>query len=140
VTGPSGGGTGPEPATRPGRADDPFNCQGVVRVNTDVHPVSARGGSGSLSHAPSGREAGLVPVLARVVELGRGPPALVRWVRDRLGRAGGVGAGRGPAVRQLARELARLLARDGAVGTLPHHAGRTLRLPAGREPQSGERT
>lgn len=28
----------------------------------------------------------LLPIIARAIESGRGPPALVRWVRERLGR------------------------------------------------------
>jgi hypothetical protein len=58
---------------------------------------------------PSAEEARFVPILRRAVELGRGPPWLVAWLRDRLARLGEPNLSAGPTVaRRLARELARL--------------------------------
>ncbi len=53
----------------------------------------------------------LTPLVARVIELGRGPPALVRWVSARLGSG------------MPAPELATLLAREFAPAA---PAGETL--------------
>lgn len=71
---------------------------------------------------------GLIPVVARAVELGRGPPDLVRWVRDRFAALGGeAGTDHGrPVLRRVANELARLLPRAGSADTLRAGVGMTL--------------
>jgi hypothetical protein len=59
----------------------------------------------------------LMPVVARAIDLGRGPPALVRWL------AGGLGRGHDP--RELASRLARVL-RAGGEGTRQAHLADTV--------------
>ncbi|HKB03755.1 MAG TPA: hypothetical protein VKD90_16140 [Gemmataceae bacterium] len=67
------------------------------------------------------------PVLARVIELGRGPPGLVRWVQEQLERpAAAPPAARASAILRLAGELSRLLRRAGAGATLAAYSRRTL--------------
>jgi hypothetical protein len=63
----------------------------------------------------------LLLVLARVIDLGQGPPGLVSWARGRLsvwGAPGGTieGACGALVLRRLARELVRLLPPDGGLG------------------------
>ncbi|AWM40696.1 hypothetical protein GobsT_07700 [Gemmata obscuriglobus] len=67
-------------------------------------------GCGNAGRDPGAR---LLPLIARVIDLGRGPPGLVQWVTARLGC--GLGA------RELAHRLAGELARPGAgaADTLP---------------------
>ena len=74
--------------------------------------------AGSDDSTPDAR-ALLTPLVARVIELGRGPPALVRWVAIRLGRGGS------------ARELAARLARE--FPRRSHHTTDTL----GAVPRAG---
>jgi hypothetical protein len=57
----------------------------------------------------------LLPVLARVVRLGRGPAGLVEWVRERRDRAGGP-ADPGHLLR-LAAELGSCLRQNALAGT-----------------------
>jgi hypothetical protein len=65
-------------------------------------------------------ETRLVPVVARAVELGRGPPWLVRWVRSQL--TGPAVAADPTIVRRLARDLARLVGSTGVAETIPDRA------------------
>lgn len=69
----------------------------------------------------------LLPVIARAVELGRGPPGLVGWVREQL-RGEPPGDPTAPdRVGRLARELARRLAADPASDTIVGQTRPTLR-------------
>ena len=68
----------------------------------------------------------LMPVLARVLEVGGGPPALRNWVRSAAGAESGVAKDDG-LVRDLARRLADRLNRGGLWGTLAHEHGQTVR-------------
>ena len=67
--------------------------------------------------APAAEATRLVPVLVRAIELGRGPPGLVRWLAGRLPpdpRARPPEA----AVARLAAELNRVLRRTGRAETV----------------------
>jgi hypothetical protein len=55
-----------------------------------------------------------VPIVTRAAETGRGPPWLVRWVRDRVGPSADART-----VRRLAGDLARLVTPAGVAETLP---------------------
>jgi hypothetical protein len=60
----------------------------------------------------------LIPIIARVIELGRGPPGLVWWVQNRLLEVSAAAGtyhplSRKPIVRWLAYELAQALLKDG---------------------------
>jgi hypothetical protein len=80
----------------------------------------------------------LLPVLARVLDLGHGPPALVSWVRDRLrvwnAPGGDPEPARGaPVLLRLARELVRLLPPGGIGGIGSEDLRQTL---CGLRPQT----
>jgi hypothetical protein len=93
----------------------------------------------SWSGLPIESEARLVPILTRVIELGRGVPGLVRWVQGRLGESAPMATG--PEARRLARELAGVLRRIGTEETRadPVGAWQTLTLPApAGHPGTGE--
>jgi hypothetical protein len=66
----------------------------------------------------------LVPVLARAIELGRGPAGLLGWVLEQLPASIGP-AEREPLARRLAGELTRYVARHALAGT--RNGGETLR-------------
>lgn len=54
--------------------------------------------------------ANLAPIIARAVELGRGPHGLMGWIRGQMEPPGGCELeARGPTVGRLAEELARIL-------------------------------
>lgn len=77
-----------------------------------------------------GTGSALEPVVARVMEVGAGPPALVAWVRTQLGAAppaspGEVGLRRAQA-RVLAARLGRVLGRGRAATTAAEDRGQTL--------------
>ena len=76
-------------------------------MTTNEHP-------GPGSWAPPTDAARLVPVLTRAIELGHGPPALMRWLSARVGES------RPPAgaVPRLAAELTRAVRRAGVAETL----------------------
>jgi hypothetical protein len=63
--------------------------------------------------APSAEATRLVPVLTRAIELGQGPPALMRWLAGRLGGS------RPPAgaVTRLAAELTQVVRGAGVAET-----------------------
>jgi hypothetical protein len=75
---------------------------------------------------------GLVPVIVRILELGRGSSAAVRWVRHQLHSRRGPHAAHNlprdePLVRQMARELAAwLLTHDPIAETLIGEARPTV--------------
>ena len=101
----------------------------------DFNRLSLSGfdGFSSLPHGAPAAEARLVPILARAIELGRGPPGLVQWVRGRLA-AGGAESNTGPGavphkplLRRLAGELARVLRPGGVDETLTDRFRQTLR-------------
>lgn len=89
----------------------------------------------SASGLPAGTEGEvqcLVPLIARVLDLGRGPPALVRWVRRRLAAVGAPAGRASPARRKLlllrlARDLAAQLRPDDRRATVAARA--TVRAP-----------
>lgn len=74
----------------------------------------------------------LTPLVARVIELRRGPPALVRWVTARLGW--------GLCPRDLATRLAREFVRSGlpAVDTTPAADPRATRGASADRPRDPE--
>jgi hypothetical protein len=74
---------------------------------------------------PGDGVARLVPVLARVLELGRGPGALAGWVRPQIPPAVAPAA-RARLARRLAGELARHLLPQARVATQHDGAGETL--------------
>jgi PAS domain S-box-containing protein len=84
-------------------------------------------------------EARLIPVLARALDLGRGPPGLVSWVRSRVpasvtaGRDDGV-ARRGTLLKRLAGELSRMLPQSALETIVGRGSQPTLRAPAADEP------
>ncbi len=86
-------------------------------MSNDSWSVRRLGGRGA--DRPGGGPAHLVPIIARVVDLGRGPPGLVAWVHGRLdgGRPPG-SAAREAVVHRLAVELAVTLGRAGAADTV----------------------
>ncbi|HVK12890.1 MAG TPA: hypothetical protein VM597_29325 [Gemmataceae bacterium] len=59
----------------------------------------------------------LIPILARVLDLGRGPQGLVRWVQDRVADAPS-GPGRTSVLNQLAGELTVEIRRGAWAGTV----------------------
>jgi hypothetical protein len=59
----------------------------------------------------------LIPILARVLDLGRGPRGLVRWVQDRVAAAP-MGPGRTNVLNQLAGELTVEIRRGAWAGTV----------------------
>lgn len=69
------------------------------------------------SGAPAAEAARLVPVLARVIELGSGPPGLVRWLAGRV-PPGPRARPPDAAVAPLAAELHRLIHRAGVAETV----------------------
>jgi len=109
-------------------------------VNTNGVSIPGWGSHGpSWGGVPTESEARLVPILTRVIELGRGAPGLVQWVQGRLG--GSAPAAPQPVARQLARELAGALRRIGVEETRvdPVGAWHTLPLPRpGRAPAAAE--
>jgi hypothetical protein len=68
----------------------------------------------AISWTPSPEAARLVPVLNRAIELGHGPPALMRWLS---GRVDGARPAAGTVTR-LAAELTRAVRRAGVTETL----------------------
>jgi hypothetical protein len=86
----------------------------------DTYDPSRRQGSGASSDGrPPVDEARFVPILTRAAELGRGPPWLVGWIRERLVRLGEPSRPADPAVaRRLACELARLVRPAGLTSTV----------------------
>ena len=68
----------------------------------------------SASWTPAPEAARLVPVLTRAIEVGHGPPALMRWLSGRLGETH-PSAG---AVTRLAAELTRAVRRAGVAETV----------------------
>ena len=69
------------------------------------------------SAAPLAEATRLVPVLARAIELGTGPPGLMHWLAERL--PSGHGTRPPPAsVARLAAELNRVLRRAGVAETV----------------------
>jgi hypothetical protein len=76
-------------------------------VNADPTPVPNSVQPSLVGGPAAGR---FIPVVARVIELGRGPPGLVRWVREHLdGARASQPVARASAVRRLAGELTRLI-------------------------------
>src|SRR5437762_3241820 len=74
--------------------------------------------------------AALIPVLARTVEVGGGPPGLRNWVRAAVGGAGIDPSGGGAndrLVRDLARRLAGRVNRGGLRGTVAQEHRQTVR-------------
>jgi hypothetical protein len=59
----------------------------------------------------------LIPILARVLDLGRGPQNLVRWVQDRVGDAP-AGPARTSVLNRLAGELTVEIRRGAWAGTV----------------------
>ena len=59
----------------------------------------------------------LIPILARILDLGRGPQGLVRWVQDRVGDAP-AGPARATVLNRLAGELAGEIRRGAWAGTV----------------------
>src|SRR5207253_2682177 len=89
--------------------------------------------------APAEGRSRLVPILKRVIELDRGPGALVGWVRGQLAQAGSPAiesgpTNRDPVVGQLAAELARRLQGNGVEDTMSDRVRRTLRSPPAAAP------
>ena len=66
---------------------------------------------------PAPADARFVPIVTRAAETGRGPPWLVRWVRDGVGRSADPGT-----VRRLAGDLARLVGPAGVAETIRDRA------------------
>jgi hypothetical protein len=66
---------------------------------------------------PAAEVTTLVPVLVRVVELGRGPPGLMRWLNGQLDRPGRAGPPVG-ALTRLAAELNQVVRRAGVAETI----------------------
>lgn len=64
----------------------------------------------------------LIPILARVLDLGRGPQGLVRWVQERVGRDP-VRAPRTTVLNRLAGELAVEIRGGGWAGTVLDYRG-----------------
>jgi hypothetical protein len=86
-------------------------------VHANGLPESASG------ELPTGDESRFLPILARIIDLGRGSPELVLWVQMQLEalnvRLGSLESARGASILvQLARELARLLSHDERMATL----------------------
>lgn len=69
------------------------------------------------------------PILARAIDLGRGPAGLVGWVRHRLAAAGRPDEPAAQTARRLAHELADLVRRGGVTDTLVLDVRETIRLP-----------
>jgi hypothetical protein len=86
---------------------------------------------------PDEAESKLVPILNRVLELGRGPADLVGWVRDRLAATGRPGEAPRLVARRLAHELALVLRRRGVAETLVVDVRDTIRLPVAASRASG---
>jgi hypothetical protein len=94
---------------------------GGVPVYPNTAPTEGR-------EVPLRNERALLPVLARIIDLGQGPPGLVAWVRDQLrawSAAGGAEPARGaPLLLRLARELIGLLPPGGESGSAGLHQTR----------------
>ena len=96
----------------------------VEPLTLGVGPVHAIGRFSSSSDAMlNGHELCFIPILARILELGRGPPDLVRWVQWQI-KALNVpdgnlkAAGVDPILNRLVLILARLLSHDEQKATL----------------------
>ncbi len=102
------------------------------------HDPARDGRAPSSGDAPGEAEAKLLPILDRVLTLGRGPLGLVRWVKCRVGDLGYEQRDANPGIaRRLARELAGLLHRGSGFETLAFAAGETIVMPPDRRLTSG---
>jgi len=85
----------------------------------------------SIDNQPLSDEQPFLPILARIIDLGQGPPGLVSWVRERLGvlrmSAGDPETDCGtPILLRMARELIRLLPPGMRPGIPPEALQQTL--------------
>lgn len=87
---------------------------------------TGRAGFPAVDAAPA-LAAALVPVVARALEVGGGPPGLEKWVRAAAGPRAQARSANDGLVRDLARRLAERLNRGGINGTVADQHRQTVR-------------